>query len=86
MNFYVVTDGLNAAHYCATLDEAHQKMKQAPASRRHFVEAVLVDVSTDKANMLRLLNLERGYESEPLRRWELTPRGGLKEVNAKEEE
>jgi hypothetical protein len=84
VNFYRVLfdapGGLDYSHH-ATLLEAHRAAQGYPRALRYCVLIELIDVPTDKAGILELL---RGYsptEEFPARRsWELTPRGGLREL------
>lgn len=62
----------------ATLAEAHAAAKGWPEPR--FVRIELIDVPSDKAGILALL---QGYNLDdfaPVRTWALTARGGLREV------
>lgn len=81
MKLYHVSDGANA-DYKGTLAEAHALAK---ACNRFDVSIEEVEIDTDKANLLRILNGEGGYERQGGRRWVLTPRGGLREVREGEE-
>ena len=62
--------------YSATLKEAHDAAKQVASRIDARVE--LVDVMTDKASIVGILNGESKL-FELLRTWKLTPRGGLTE-------
>lgn len=77
MKFYYVRDMSNAS-YQPTLTDAHRAAKKLS-----YFDACIeeVEVPTDKAGVLRLLNAETTNDMfTPLRTWVLTHRGGLKEA------
>lgn len=80
MRVYFVSDTVRHA-YRGTLAEAHALAKSGEVGGvgfvRDWVRVEEVEVATDKAAILRLLNGEGGAETT-LRAWELTPRGGLR--------
>lgn len=75
MRAYFVSDTHNQ-RYFATMKEAHEAAKQMS---RFNVTIELVEVPLDQANVLRLLNADGGTQ-QSLRYWELSVRGGLKEI------
>lgn len=82
MQFYLVYHHGNSHHY-GTLDDVKAYVRElSGVTERTGVTVDLVEVATDKANLLRLLNEEGGTHSGALRSWVGTPRGGLKEVPA----
>lgn len=71
--------------YVGTFAEARQwarkiKQEQPAWDLPNFVVHE-VDIQTDKEGVLAALAW-RPIKSEPLRRWKITPRGGLREVTA----
>ena len=60
MKFYFVGDE-QIAPYCATLDEAKKNARDIAENSYHDVEVIEVEVPTDKANVLRLLNTAGGH-------------------------
>lgn len=78
MRFYRVTDGRTSGQpdYYPSLEAAHKAAKEF--FYRFDAEIIEVEVDTDKAGVLKLLNFEGGVEAEQLRRFCLTPRGGLR--------
>jgi hypothetical protein len=85
MKLYVVT-GLpesvaEGGHvYTPTLSKAHVTAQQAGATLWGDARIEQVEVATDQQNVLRLLNGEGGFQSEPARTWALSRRGGLVEI------
>lgn len=75
MRFYFASDTRNH-RYCKTRKEAHDFAKTLA---RFDAQIEQVEVATDAANLLRLLNEEGGTQVVE-RTWQLTPRGGLEEV------
>ena len=59
-------------NYASTLKEAHTAAKSLTPRSEARVE--LVDVSTDKAGVIALLNSAQLFAEQA---WSLTPRGGL---------
>lgn len=78
MRFYYVTDGRTTSRYFGTLAEAHARAKDS--YDRFDVTIQLVEIDTDRENLLALLNGDGGYESPVFRTWVLAPRGGLREA------
>lgn len=81
MHVYYVSDTVNHRYY-GTLAEAHTAAKE-PTSltdgtgfRRDWIRIELVDVPTDKASIIKMLNLDE-LDQRTLKQWILTPRGGL---------
>lgn len=71
-------------HYVATLAEARDYVRQLPtAAERTGVAVDQVEVGTDKANLIRILNSYGGFQDTE-RSWNGTPRGGLRETNLTE--
>jgi hypothetical protein len=81
MRFYYVSDTEHSV-YCDTLTEARATAKTLNID---WVQITEVEVPTDKENMRRLLNGSGGTEQH-LRRWSLTPRGGMREISIKDGE
>lgn len=77
MNFYYCWCPTDSC-YVATFNEARKWAKTVPPLQRYDSEVRLVEVPTDKAGVLRLLNGE-GTETT-VRVWVVTDRGGLKEI------
>lgn len=84
VRFYRVTDGRTSGQpdYYPTLEAAHKAAKEF--FDRFDVDIIEVEIATDKENVLRLINGEGGYETEQLRTWCLSARGGLKPEEAKQ--
>ena len=59
MRFYHVSAAIDGAPYTATLEEAKRIARNAAANSYHVV-VELVEVATDKENVLRLLNNAAG--------------------------
>lgn len=64
----------------ATLAEAHTAAKGYAGWQRDYVRIELIDVPTDKAGVLALLQGHSLDDFQPVKTWKLTPRGGLREV------
>lgn len=85
MRFYLIDD-THKFLYAPTIADAHKRAKdeapdQGPKFDRFDVSISEVEVPTDKAGILTLLNDDPGtWSFKILRTWELTGRGGLKEV------
>ena len=60
MRFYHVSAAIDGAPYTATLEEAKRIARNAAANSYHDVVVELVEVATDKENILRLLNNAAG--------------------------
>ena len=78
MRFYEAKDGKAGTITTATLDEAKEAAK-ALLEHSLYQDIVVdeVEVATDKANMVRLLNSDGGTH-QYLRQWGMTPRGGFR--------
>jgi hypothetical protein len=61
MKFYRVASE-EIAPYCMTLDEAKKVARSIAENSYHDIEVEAVEVSTDKANILRMLNTEGGTD------------------------
>lgn len=83
MNFYQIEARPDevVSHY-ATLSEAHQIAK---THDRDQVRVLLVDIPTDKGNVLRLLNNRSAAGVQVLKRWRLSVRGALVELGEGQE-
>lgn len=80
MRFYLIDDGSVNIWYEGTLEAAKQKAKDGTRDLM-FTRISEIEIATDKANILRMLNLEWDkLESQQVRVFEFTQRGGLKEV------
>lgn len=86
MNVYWLTgrsiSGDEGPAYFGTLADAHTAAKDHCKTRpqdKPEARIELREIETDKAAILRLLNAEGGYQSEPIRTWRLGDRGGLVE-------
>ena len=78
MRFYKVDDSCGAV-FCGTIAEAHATAKGGSFNKL-YVEIEEVEVPTDKAGVLDILNTNPGeLQFKALRKWCLTPRGGLQE-------
>lgn len=81
MRFFFVSDTVQHI-YSGTLSQAHHLAKNGKQDGRPFrqdwVKIEEVEIATDKAGILALLNGVGGNEM-PIREWTLTPRGGLHE-------
>jgi hypothetical protein len=62
MKFYRVTADCDGMPYCATLDEAKKAARHYAASSYHDIEVEQVEIATDRANILRLLNTAGGTD------------------------
>ena len=60
MRFYHVSAAIDGAPYTARLEEAKRIARNAAANSYHDVVVELVEVATDKENVLRLLNNAAG--------------------------
>lgn len=86
MNAYLLTGipDQEAPRYYGTLADAHENAKTAlllkPGAMVEEVRIELVDIETEKAAILRILNGIGRFQSAPLRTWKLTQRKGLKEI------
>ena len=60
MRFYHVSAAIDGAPHTATLEEAKRIARNAAANSYHDVVVELVEVATDKENVLRLLNNAAG--------------------------
>ena len=60
MRFYHVSAAIDGAPYTTTLEEAKRIARNAAANSYHDVVVELVEVATDKENVLRLLNNAAG--------------------------
>jgi hypothetical protein len=61
MRFYYVNSD-NAAPCYARLDEAKRDARYAASTSYHDIAVDLIEVDTDKANILRLINQSGGYQ------------------------
>lgn len=83
MRFFFVSDTIRTKYF-GTLDLAHRGAKEpinltdGTGFRRDWVKIEEIEVATDKAGVLALLNGFGGTETT-LRVWTLTDRGGLLE-------
>ena len=87
MKAYWVTGLSNpdsSGHYCGTLTEAHALGKEEQRHRWPEVFIDEVELETDKAAILRMVNDEGKYQTMGNRIWTLTPRGGLRELSPEE--
>lgn len=84
MQLYYVNGPTARCSYEATREEAHRKLKAAPRRGECYID--LIEVDTDKAGVLAILN--RDPDTNPfgkvLRSWDLTHRGGLRELSPQE--
>ena len=82
MHFYrelnVGDDPVTVYQHTATLAEAHASLKVYGEPLRPDLRVELVEIATDKASLVNVLN--GVIEVELLRTWKLTPRGGLLEI------
>lgn len=86
MHFYRVSIYEGDLHpvWTETLSEAHNQLRESGKGKPD-ARIELFDVPTDKAGVCALLN-HGGNDAEgslglgAIRTWELTPRGGIKEV------
>ena len=60
MKFYYVNAAIDGAPYTATLEEAKRVARNAASNSHNDVVVELVEVATDKENVLRLLNNAAG--------------------------
>ena len=60
MRFYYVSAAIDGAPYTATLEEAKRVARNAAANSHDDIVVELVEVATDKENVLRLLNNAAG--------------------------
>lgn len=60
MKFYFVNADVGGEPYTATLDAAKRLAREAASNSYHDVDVEVVEVSTDKENVLRLLNIAGG--------------------------
>lgn len=81
MKFYQVDD----KDFFPTLGDAHDAGKLVEPSFRPDVRIREVDVETDKAGVLQLLNKGTPVVSASNRCWKLTQRGGLVEIPAEQD-
>lgn len=86
MQAYLLTGTTcEVARYYGTLTEAHAEAKDCARARPHDkpeIRIELIEVSTDKAAILRMLNDQGQWQDGgPRRTWALGDRGGLREVN-----
>lgn len=65
------------SQYVATIADARRWARALPRGLRFDAEVTLVDVPTDRENLLRVLNGVGGYEVRRCR-WVVTDRGGLR--------
>jgi hypothetical protein len=73
-----------ATVWYATLADAHQSAKSFPKHDRPHVYIDMLDIAVDKSGVLALLNADslKVEAHRPLRAWDLTDRGGLREAPA----
>lgn len=81
MQFYRVTafEGDSDSTYTGEQAAAHTAAKVFPQHQREPVRIELIDVRTDKAGILDLLNEGERISHEVLRTWRLSPRGAMVE-------
>jgi hypothetical protein len=60
MRFYYVNAAIDGAPYTTTLEEAKRVARNAASNSYNDVVVELVEVATDKENVLRLLNNATG--------------------------
>jgi hypothetical protein len=65
--------------YAGTLGDAKKVAATVPKPLRDQVIAEELDVQTDKAGVVAMLNDAPEFSGEPLRTWAVTARGSLKE-------
>lgn len=68
--------GTSMPSYAATLEACRAVVRAQPAAARRQVEVAEVEVATDKAGLVALLN--RTHDERVIRRWQGTARGGLR--------
>lgn len=74
-------NGYEFVHY-ATLAEAHAAAKESKERERVRIEQL--EIATDRATILRILNSQGGYVTATLKAWKLTPRGALQPIDITE--
>lgn len=79
MKLYFVSDTFSAGVYAPTLGAAHGAALGADF-RTAYVRIHETHVSTDRANLLRILNGEGGFEEPTGREWTLAANGALQQV------
>ncbi len=86
MQFYRVIDISGTTVYqsepwfCATFDSTKEHFKKNwPKMYWDYVRVELVEIDTDKATLVLLLNKDP-VNTTVLRTWKVTPRGGLTEI------
>lgn len=85
MHCYEISPNENVpSRYAADLAEVRQQARLMAAGSRQFARITLVDVPSDKAAVLELLN-GRKPAKKVLRRWRLSSRGALIEMSDTEE-
>jgi hypothetical protein len=94
MNFYSVHTGdgsLGKGLYVSKLTDAHKLAKDLAASftpaqvmDRALVRIDLVEIKSDRATLLKMLNGGDDWQSAPIRTWAIKERGGLYEMAAGE--
>lgn len=91
MRFYRIEDKGSQQVFCGTLADAHRRAKDrlpgsGPVFDLFYVEIHEVEVPTDKRGVLTLLNDDPStLDFKVLRRWDLSSRGGLHELQPGEE-
>lgn len=81
MQFYRVSDDNTRERWCCKLDEA--KASALRFTDRHNVRIELVDLPTDKAAVVSMLNNGTIDGAMVSREWRLSPRGALVEITEK---
>lgn len=79
MKLYFVSDTFRAGAYAPTLGEAHG-LALGNGFRQAYVRIQETHVSTDRANLLRILNGEGGFEEPTGREWALAANGALRQI------
>jgi hypothetical protein len=62
VKFYRVTADCDGMPYCATLAEAKQAARYYATTSYHDIDVEQVEIATDRANILRLLNTSGGTD------------------------
>lgn len=62
MKFYFISADTDSSPYTSTLDEAKRQAREAAANSYDDVDVQQVEVATDRANILRLLNVDGGTQ------------------------
>ena len=75
--YRVSVEGSDLVHFSKTRSMAHQVAKQN-ASADPIID--LLDIPTDATAVVAYLNGGKPREAKILRSWDLTPRGGLRDI------